>query len=137
MPLAPEGMPNVSWMHSWLPSGAHAWGQGAFVPPHGMSNITDSCVGGGKDPSNWTCAIISAPFKAFPTALASWMRRGYMAAVSQMDANVGRILTKLRELNMEASTIVAFTSDHGWVSGLARHRPVPKMHTNFDLLLAP
>ena len=34
-----------------------------------------------------------------------------MAAVSQMDANVGRILAKLRELNMEASTIVAFTSD--------------------------
>ncbi|MEZ5943816.1 MAG: sulfatase [Planctomycetaceae bacterium] len=42
---------------------------------------------------------------------------GYYAAVSFMDAQVGKVLTALREANLEEKTIVIFTSDHGYHLG--------------------
>src|SRR5699024_6580380 len=39
---------------------------------------------------------------------------GYYAAVSYMDAQVGKVLTTLREEGLEDNTIVIFTSDHGY-----------------------
>ncbi|MEZ5276008.1 MAG: sulfatase-like hydrolase/transferase [Opitutaceae bacterium] len=38
---------------------------------------------------------------------------GYYAMVSEVDAQVGRILDCLKELDLEEDTIVVFTSDHG------------------------
>lgn len=41
------------------------------------------------------------------------IRQHYYAAVSYMDAQVGRLLSALDELGLADSTMVVFTSDHG------------------------
>ena len=41
------------------------------------------------------------------------MRRHYYALCTQVDENIGRILSCLDELSLADSTIVVFTSDHG------------------------
>lgn len=43
--------------------------------------------------------------------------RGYLACVSYVDAQVGRLISTLNELGLEDDTIVLFTSDHGWHLG--------------------
>jgi arylsulfatase A-like enzyme len=42
---------------------------------------------------------------------------GYYAAVSYMDAQVGKVLKALRDEGLEDNTIVIFTSDHGFHLG--------------------
>lgn len=41
------------------------------------------------------------------------IRQHYYAAVSYMDAQVGRLLSALDELGLSQDTLVVFTSDHG------------------------
>ena len=59
--------------------------------------------------------------------LARKLRHGYYASVSYADAQVGRVLDKLRELELDASTIVVLIGDHGWSLGehglWAKHSP--------------
>jgi arylsulfatase A-like enzyme len=43
--------------------------------------------------------------------------KGYFAAVTAMDANVGRILDKLEALNLRESTLVIYLSDNGFNCG--------------------
>jgi len=57
------------------------------------------------------------------------LRRGYYAAVSYTDYNVGRVLAGLKEAGLEKDTIVVFWGDHGW--SLGEHGRWDK-HTNFD-----
>ena len=45
------------------------------------------------------------------------MLKGYFAAVTAMDADVGRILDKLDELGISENTLVIFTSDNGFSCG--------------------
>jgi len=45
------------------------------------------------------------------------LRHGYLAAVTFLDAQVGRVLAALRDLGLEDSTIVVFWSDHGFHLG--------------------
>ena len=45
------------------------------------------------------------------------MLKGYFAAVTAMDADVGRILDKLDELGISENTLVVFTSDNGFSCG--------------------
>ncbi|MDQ8199410.1 sulfatase [Pelagicoccus enzymogenes] len=45
------------------------------------------------------------------------IRHGYMAAISYMDAQVGKVLDELNRLGMEDDTIVVFWSDHGFHMG--------------------
>lgn len=45
-----------------------------------------------------------------------WTRE-YYSAVHAVDRNLGRLLTRLDELNLSAKTIVLFTSDHGYNIG--------------------
>jgi iduronate 2-sulfatase len=42
---------------------------------------------------------------------------GYYAAVSYMDAQVGKVLAALKQANLDDRTIVIFTSDHGYHLG--------------------
>lgn len=46
------------------------------------------------------------------------IRQHYYAAVSFMDAQVGRLLSTLDQLGLADSTMVVFTSDHGQWEGL-------------------
>ena len=45
------------------------------------------------------------------------MWSGYLATVTYMDEQVGRILDALKELNMDKETAIIFTSDHGYLLG--------------------
>ena len=45
------------------------------------------------------------------------MMREYIASVRSVDRNLGRLLEKLDELKLSSSTIVIFTSDHGYNMG--------------------
>ena len=44
-------------------------------------------------------------------------KQAYFASIEFMDAQVGRVLDKLKELGLEDNTIVVFTSDHGYHLG--------------------
>ena len=43
------------------------------------------------------------------------MWSGYLATVTYMDEQVGRILNCLKELELEKETAIIFTSDHGYL----------------------
>jgi arylsulfatase A-like enzyme len=49
------------------------------------------------------------------------MTRGYYAAISYLDAQIGRILKCLEEEGLRDETIVVFTTDHGFAVGEHRH----------------
>jgi len=57
------------------------------------------------------------------------LRRGYYAAVSYTDYNVGQVLLALRRAGLERKTNVVFWGDHGW--SLGEHARWDK-HSNFD-----
>ncbi|XP_019111475.2 iduronate 2-sulfatase [Larimichthys crocea] len=73
---------------------------------------------------------ISFPYGPIPKDFQLRIRQHYYAAVSYMDAQVGRLLSALDELGLADSTMVVFTSDHGW--SLGEHGEWAK-YSNFDV----
>ncbi|KAK1903970.1 Iduronate 2-sulfatase [Dissostichus eleginoides] len=73
---------------------------------------------------------ISFPYGPIPKDFQLRIRQHYYAAVSYMDAQVGRLLSALDELRLSDSTVVVFTSDHGW--SLGEHGEWAK-YSNFDV----
>lgn len=59
----------------------------------------------------------SADGPPIPEALQRQLRRGYYAAVSFMDFEVGRMLKALEAFGLDNSTAVLFHADHGWKLG--------------------
>src|SRR5690606_30144963 len=57
------------------------------------------------------------------------LRRGYMAAVSYVDAQVGKVLDALEAQGLAEDTIVVLWGDHGWHLG---DLEVWGKHTLFD-----
>jgi arylsulfatase A-like enzyme len=55
--------------------------------------------------------------------------RGYYAATSYMDAQVGRVLAELDRLDLRRNTIVILWGDHGWHLG---DHALWNKHTNFE-----
>ena len=55
------------------------------------------------------------------TRQAEQLRRGHYAAVSYLDAQIGRILAALDETGLARTTVVVFTTDHGFSLGEHRH----------------
>lgn len=43
--------------------------------------------------------------------------RAYLACVSYIDAQAGRLLAAIKEMGLDDNTIILFTSDHGWHLG--------------------
>lgn len=54
---------------------------------------------------------------------------GYMAAVTYIDVQVGRVIKKLQDLGLEENTIVVVWGDHGWHLG---DHGVWCKHSNFE-----
>jgi arylsulfatase A-like enzyme len=55
------------------------------------------------------------------TELAQEIRQAYYATVSFVDAQIGRVLDKLKKTGLDKKTIVVFTSDHGYHLGEHGH----------------
>lgn len=58
------------------------------------------------------------------------LRQAYMACVSYVDAQIGRLLDELKRLQLDESTVIVLLSDHGW--HLGEHASWGKM-TNYEL----
>jgi len=65
-----------------------------------------------------------------PEAMAREAKHGYYAAVSYMDAQVGRVVNELERLGLRDKTIIILWGDHGWQLG--EHGLWCK-HTNFEI----
>ena len=57
------------------------------------------------------------PQGSIPDDLARQLKHGYYAAVSYMDAQVGKVLAELDRLELRQNTIVILWGDHGWKLG--------------------
>lgn len=64
-----------------------------------------------------------------PDAKARELLRGYYAATSYTDAQIGRVLAELDRLGLRESTIVVLWGDHGWQLG---EHGLWNKHTNFE-----
>ena len=53
--------------------------------------------------------------------LAKTIKEAYYATTSFVDAQIGRVLDKLKETGLDKNTIVVFTSDHGYHLGEHGH----------------
>ncbi|GAB4107894.1 sulfatase [Echinicola sediminis] len=62
-------------------------------------------------------------------AYARKLRHGYLAAVSYIDAQVGKVLDELESLGLDENTIVVVWGDHGWHLG---DQMMWGKHTVFD-----
>ncbi len=58
------------------------------------------------------------------------LRHGYCAAISYMDAQVGKLIDELERLDLARNTIIVFVSDHGYHAG--EHGQFGKW-TNFEI----
>ncbi|MBI5382638.1 MAG: sulfatase [Opitutae bacterium] len=57
------------------------------------------------------------PAGSVPDDIARQLKHGYYAAISYMDAQVGKVLDELDRLGLRQNTIVILWGDHGWKLG--------------------
>lgn len=65
-------------------------------------------------------------------AYAKKLRHGYLASISYIDAQIGKLLQELKRLELDENTIVVIWGDHGWHLGDQR---VWGKHTLFEKAL--
>ena len=79
------------------------------------------------------------PTGPIPDDLARQLKHGYFAAISYMDAQVGRVLDELDRLGLTEKTIIVLWGDHGWKlgehGGWCKHSNVEN-DTNAPLLIS-
>ena len=85
-------------------------------------------------------ALTSARFKATAGSdVLREMHHGHLAAISYLDAQVGKVLTKLDQLGLRENTVIIFWSDHGLhlgEHGLTRKTTVFELDANVPLIVA-
>lgn len=86
----------------------------------------DVAIHGSPEPRGYHGMPKQGPFD--PDTLME-LRHGYLAAVSYLDANIGRVLAELDRLGLRESTHVVFWSDNGY--HLGENEMVGKL-TNFE-----
>lgn len=67
-----------------------------------------------------------------PDSIAKKLIHGYYAAVSYVDAQVGKVIDAIDELGLRESTVIVLVGDHGW--SLSEHGLWAK-HSNFKVAL--
>jgi arylsulfatase A-like enzyme len=65
-----------------------------------------------------------------PDDLAKNLIHGYCACVTYMDAQLGKVIAKLKSLDLWDNTVIVLWGDHGWKLG--EHNSWSK-HTNFEI----
>lgn len=79
------------------------------------------------------------PSGPIPDDLARQLKHGYYAAISYMDAQLGKVLDELDRLKLRENTIIVLWGDHGWKLGehgaWCKHSNVEN-DTNAPLLIA-
>lgn len=79
------------------------------------------------------------PAGPIPDDLARQLKHGYYAAISYMDAQLGRVLDELNRLGLTDKTIIVLWGDHGWKlgehAGWCKHSNVEN-DTNAPLLIS-
>jgi iduronate 2-sulfatase len=83
-------------------------------------------IPGGSEVRSYGGAPAERPY---PDDYARFLKHGYYAAISYMDAQVGRLLDALDQQGLRENTIVVLWGDHGWKLG--EHGAWAK-HTNFE-----
>jgi iduronate 2-sulfatase len=61
--------------------------------------------------------ILGTPPRRLAPEAAREIRHGYLANISYLDAQIGRVLDELERLGLAESTIIVFWSDHGYHLG--------------------
>lgn len=67
---------------------------------------------------------------SIPAEKKAELRHGYMASISYMDAQVGKVIRELERLDLAKRTVIVFVSDHGYHAG--DHGQFGKW-TNFEI----
>ncbi len=88
-----------------------------FNAPHGASNLDREIRGTVQASPEYLAKYPEGRSKS------AERRRGYMAAVTEMDAAIGEILARLDKYEIADNTLVIFFSDNGG-SGLANNAPL-------------
>jgi arylsulfatase A-like enzyme len=96
----PEAIPMAE--NDFIPEGA---------PPMAINNFRE--LRGYADFKDQPSPLV----KKLTVEQAKHLKHGYMASVSYVDAQVGRLLDKLDELGLSDNTIIVLWGDHGWKLG--------------------
>lgn len=66
---------------------------------------------------------------SYSESLKRTLIHGYYASISYVDAQIGKVLNRLAELNLDENTIVILWGDHGWHLG---DHAIWTKHTNYE-----
>jgi arylsulfatase A-like enzyme len=94
--------------------------------PFRPKDAPDYAIGDGGELRSYAGVPAGRPL---PDEYARQLKHGYYAALSYMDAQVGRVLDELDKLGLRDNTIIILWGDHGWKLG--EHAAWCK-HTNVE-----
>ncbi|KAK7097223.1 iduronate 2-sulfatase-like [Littorina saxatilis] len=100
--------------------------------PTAMPDIAFSSAGEIRAFQDVAAVPTTTSDKIFPDDFQKTLRRGYSAATSYMDAQLGRVLKALSQYGYADNTIISFLGDHGWHLG---DNAEWCKHTNFEMAL--
>ena len=89
-----------------------------YPPPASIPTALHDTLDASIPPIAWHATSLAVnPYIPLPRAEAQLERRNYYAAVSWVDAQIGRVLQALKESGEEENTVQLVHSDHGWSLG--------------------